>query len=241
MSPEGERLQKVLARAGLGSRREVEEQIKAGRISVNGRRAVLGQRVDASNDEVEVDGSRVPLSADLAHYLFNKPVGVVTTASDPEGRPNVIDLVDMPQRLWPVGRLDMDSEGALLLTNDGELTHRLTHPRFAAPKVYLAYARGTVGARALKALAGGIRLDEGVTGPARVRLVERFPGGTLVEIELREGRNRQVRRMFEALGHPLERLVRTAIGPVRLGHLKPGTLRRLAPEEVRALYRVAGL
>lgn len=241
MSPEGERLQKVLAKAGLGSRRSVEDQIKAGRITVNGRVAVLGQRIDPAKDEVEVDRSRVPLNADLAYYLFNKPAGVVTTAADTEGRPTVLEYVDMPQRLWPVGRLDMDSEGALLVTNDGELTHRLTHPRFAVPKLYLAFARGTVGGRALKALAGGIRLDDGMTGPAKVRLVERFPGGTLVEIELREGRNRQVRRMFESLGHPLKRLVRTAIGPVRLGHLKPGSIRRVAPEEVRSLYRACGL
>ncbi len=241
MSPEGERLQKVLAKAGLGSRRSVEDQIRAGRIIVNGRRAVLGQRIDPTTDEVAVDGSRVPLKADLVYYLFNKPIDVVTTAADTEGRSTVQDYIEMPQRVWPVGRLDMDSEGALLLTNDGELTHRLTHPRFGVPKVYLAYARGTVGARALKALAVGVRLDDGVTGPARVRLVERFPGGTLVEIELREGRNRQVRRMFESLDHPLKRLVRTAVGPVMLGHLKPGTLRRLGPEEARALYRACKL
>jgi len=241
VSPEGERLQKVLAKAGLGSRRSVEDQIRAGRIIVNGRRAVLGQRIDPTTDEVAVDGSRVPLKADLVYYLFNKPIDVVTTAADTEGRSTVQDYIEMPQRVWPVGRLDMDSEGALLLTNDGELTHRLTHPRFGVPKVYLAYARGTVGARALKALAVGVRLDDGVTGPARVRLVERFPGGTLVEIELREGRNRQVRRMFESLDHPLKRLVRTAVGPVMLGHLKPGTLRRLGPEEARALYRACKL
>ena len=241
MSPEGERLQKVLAKAGLGSRRSVEDQIRAGRIIVNGRRAVLGQRIDPTTDEVAVDGSRVPLKADLVYYLFNKPIDVVTTAADTEGRSTVQDYIEMPQRVWPVGRLDMDSEGALLLTNDGELTHRLTHPRFGVPKVYLAYARGTVGARALKARAVGVRLDDGVTGPARVRLVERFPGGTLVEIELREGRNRQVRRMFESLDHPLKRLVRTAVGPVMLGHLKPGTLRRLGPEEARALYRACKL
>ncbi|MDQ3531892.1 MAG: rRNA pseudouridine synthase [Actinomycetota bacterium] len=231
----------MLAKAGLGSRRSVEDQIRAGRITVNGRRAVLGQRIDPTKDEVAVDRSRVPLKTDLVYYLFNKPIDVVTTAADTEGRPTVHDYIEMPQRVWPVGRLDMDSEGALLLTNDGELTHRLTHPRFGVPKVYLAYARGTVGARALKALAVGVRLDDGMTGPARVRLVERFPGGTLVEIELREGRNRQVRRMFESLDHPLKRLVRTAVGPVMLGHLKPGTLRRLAPDEARALYRACRL
>ena len=241
MNPEGERLQKVLAKAGLGSRRAIEDQIRAGRIRVNGRPAVLGQRIDPAKDEVEVDRSRVPLNTALATYLFNKPAGVVTAGADPEGRQTVLDYADLPQRIWPVGRLDMDSEGALLLTNDGELTHRLTHPRFSVPKVYLAHARGTVGGGALRALASGIRLDDGMTAPARVRMVERVPGGTLVEIELREGRNRQVRRMFESLDHPLKRLVRTAIGPLSLGHLKPGTLRRLSAAEMRALYRACGL
>lgn len=241
MSAEGERLQKVLAKAGLGSRRSVEEQIRAGRITVNGHRAVLGQRIDPGNDEVQVEGARVPLGTHLIYYLFNKPLDVVTTAADTEGRQTVFDYVELPQRVWTVGRLDMDSEGALLLTNDGELTHRLTHPRFGVSKVYLAYARGTVGGRALKALAGGVRLDDGPTGPARVRLVERFPGGSLIEIDLKEGRNRQVRRMFDAVGHPVKRLVRTAVGPVTLGHLKPGAVRRLSPEEARSLYRACGL
>ena len=241
MSPDGERLQKVLAKAGLGSRRSVEDQIKAGRITVNGHPAVLGQRIDPTKDEVAVDRSRVPLKTDLVWYLFNKPIDVVTTAADTEGRTTVLDYLDIRQRVWPVGRLDMDSEGALLLTNDGELTHRLTHPRFGVTKAYLAYARGTVGNRALKALARGVELGDGVTAPARVSLVERFPGGTLVEVELKEGRNRQVRRMFEALDHPLKRLVRTAVGPVALGHLKPGTYRRLGHEEARSLYRACGL
>lgn len=241
MSAEGERLQKVLAKAGLGSRRSVEEQIRAGRITVNGHRAVLGQRIDPGNDEVQVEGARVPLGTHLIYYLFNKPLDVVTTAADTEGRQTVFDYVELPQRVWTVGRLDMDSEGALLLTNDGELTHRLTHPRFGVSKVYLAYARGTVGGRALKALAGGVRLDDGPTGIARVRLVERFPGGSLIEIDLKEGRNRQVRRMFDAVGHPVKRLVRTAVGPVTLGHLKPGAVRRLSPEEARSLYRACGL
>lgn len=236
-----ERIQKVLARAGVGSRRHVEDLVAAGRVRVNGTRAQLGARVDPSNDVVEVDGSRVPLAPGLVHYLANKPVGVVSTADDPEGRPTVVDLVDPSLRVWPVGRLDVDTEGAILLTNDGELTHRLTHPRYGVPKTYLAEVRGGVRHRAVVRLARGVELDDGPTAPAEVAVVDRLGPTTLVEITLREGRNRQVRRMLEAVGHPVVRLARTAIGPVGLGRLKPGALRRLSPEEVRALYRAAGL
>lgn len=238
---EGERLQKVLAHAGLGSRRAVEELIAAGRVKVNGRRARLGVRVDPSKDEVEVDGSRVPLHQDLVHYVLNKPAGVVSSASDPEGRPTVVELLDVPARVWPVGRLDTDSEGLLIVTNDGELTHRLTHPRYEVPKTYLAEVRGAVGRGAIKRLIAGVELDDGITKRSRVSLVEATRGGTLLEITITEGRNRQVRRMCEAVGHPVKRLVRTALGPLHLGRLKPGTFRRLSLEEVRALYKACGL
>jgi 23S rRNA pseudouridine2605 synthase len=238
---EGERLQKVLAHAGLGSRRSVEELIAAGRVKVNGRRAILGVRVDPGKDEVEVDGSRVPLRQDLIHYVLNKPVGVVSTAADPEGRQTVVDLLDVPARVWPVGRLDTDSEGLLIVTNDGDLTHRLTHPSFEVPKTYLAEVKGTVGSRAIKQLIAGVPLEDGMTKRARVSLVESTRGGTLLEITIREGRNRQVRRMCEAVGHPVKRLVRTSLGPLQLGRLKPGTFRRLSIEEVQALYRACGL
>ncbi len=238
---EGERLQKVLAHVGLGSRRAVEELIAAGRVKVNGRKAKLGARVDPSKDEVEVDGSRVPLQRDLVHYMLNKPAGVVSTASDPEGRQTVIELLDVPARVWPVGRLDTDSEGLLLVTNDGDLTHRLTHPSFEVPKTYLAEVKGTVGSRAIKQLIAGVELDDGLTKRARVSLVEATRGGTLLEITIIEGRNRQVRRMCEAVGHPVKRLVRTSMGPLQLGRLKPGTFRKLSIEEVRALYRACGL
>lgn len=241
MNEEGERLQKVLAHAGLGSRRAMEELIAAGRVKVNGRRAVLGARIDPSKDEVEVDGSRVPLEQDLVHYVLNKPAGVVSTASDPQGRQTVVDLLDLPARVWPVGRLDTDSEGLLVVTNDGELTHRLTHPRYEIPKTYLAEVRGTVGSRAIKQLIAGVELEDGRTKRAKVSLVEATRGGTLLEITITEGRNRQVRRMCEAVGHPVKRLVRTTLGPLHLGRLKPGTFRRLSLEEVRALYRVCGL
>jgi 23S rRNA pseudouridine2605 synthase len=241
LGEEGERLQKVLAHAGLGSRRAMEELIAAGRVKVNGRRAQLGVRVDPDKDEVEVDGSRVPLEQDLVHYMLNKPVGVVSTASDPEGRQTVVELLDLPARVWPVGRLDTDSEGLLIVTNDGELTHRLTHPRYEVPKTYLAEVKGTAGSRAIKQLIAGVELEDGITKRAKVALVEAIRGGTLLEITITEGRNRQVRRMCEAVGHPVKRLVRTTLGPLQLGRLKPGTFRKLSLEEVRALYRACGL
>ena len=236
---EGERLQKILAHAGVGSRRAVEEMIAAGRIRVNGERARLGRRIDPEKDKVEVDGSVVPLRADLVYYLLNKPAGVVTTAVDPQGRPTVLDLVEAEERVWPVGRLDIGSEGAIVLTNDGELTLRLTHPRYHVPRTYLAQVQGTVGHKVLTELARGIDLDDGPTAPARVGLLERVPGGSLVEITITEGRHRQVRRMFEAVGHPVTRLVRRAIGPLQLGRLKPGDFRKLSHIEVQSLYRAS--
>ena len=240
-SPEGERLQKVLAHAGIGSRRAVEEMIAAGRVTVNGEVAVLGRRIDAEKDKVQVDGSMVPLRAELEYLLLNKPEGVVTTADDEGGRETVLDLVEATGRIWPVGRLDIGTEGALLLTNDGELTHRLTHPRYHVAKTYLAEVTGPVGAAALKRLSRGVELDDGPAAPAEVHLVERGSQRSLVELTISEGRNRQVRRMMEAVGHPVVALVRTAIGPLRIGRLKPGTYRRLTVDEVRALYRVCGL
>ena len=236
-----ERLQKVLAHAGVASRRAVEEMISEGRVTVNGRPARLGQKVDPSKDEVQVDGSRVPLQADLVWYLVNKPTGVVSTAADPEGRPTVVELVDASARVWPVGRLDIESEGLVLVTNDGELTHRLTHPSFEVPKTYLVEVSGGLSDQAVKQLLRGVELDDGEAKAARVTVVDRRPGGTLVEITITEGRNRQVRRMFDAVGSKVLRLVRVSLGPLMLGRLKPGRARRLGPEEVRTLYRAAGL
>jgi 23S rRNA pseudouridine2605 synthase len=236
-----ERLQKVLAHAGLASRRAVEEMIAAGRVSVNGEPARLGQKIDPSKDEVQVDGSRVPLHADLVWYLVNKPAGVVTTASDPEGRPTVVDLVDAPTRVWPVGRLDIDSEGLVLLTNDGDLTHHLTHPSFEVPKTYLVEISGGLSDQAVRELLRGIELDDGPAAATRVHVVDRRAGATLAEITITEGRNRQVRRMLEAVGSKVLRLVRVSVGPLMLGRLKPGRARRLGPEEVRTLYRASGL
>jgi 23S rRNA pseudouridine2605 synthase len=232
-----ERLQKVLARAGLGSRRSVEGLIEQGRVKVNGDVAILGRKVDPYKDEVEVDGSPVPLQPDLVYYLMNKPEGVVTTADDPEGRATVLDLIETNQRVWPVGRLDIATEGALLLTNDGELTHRLTHPSYGVPKTYLAEIGGHLSSAEQRTLAGGVELEDGKTAAATVKVLDRRPGASLVEITIREGRNRQVRRMFEAFDHKVLRLVRTSIGPLELGRLKGGTARHLTPDEVRSLYR----
>ena len=235
----GERLQKALAHAGVGSRRAVEELIKAGRVRVDGRAAVLGQRVDPTKAKVEVDGSIVPLAPDLVYYLLNKPVGVVTTAGDERGRPSVLDIVDLDARVWPAGRLDMDSEGALVLTNDGDLTLRLTHPRFGVRKTYLAEVRGSPSRAALKRLERGVTLDDGPARALAARLVARRDRTSLVEVEMAEGRKREVRRMLDAVGHEAVALARTAIGPVTLGRLKPGTFRKLSAEEVRALYRAS--
>jgi 23S rRNA pseudouridine2605 synthase len=235
----GERLQKVLARAGLGSRRSVEALIEAGRVRVNGQPVKLGARVNVSQDKVEVDGYPIPVAPLLVYYLVNKPVGVVSTVSDPHGRPTVLEFVPGERRLWPVGRLDADTEGALLVTNDGDLTFRLTHPSMGVEKTYVAEVRGSIGARAIARLQRGVELDDGPTAGARAKVVGRTPSSSLVELSIHEGRHRQVRRMLEAVGHPVLRLARVAIGPVTLGRLRPGTARRLRPEELRALYATA--
>lgn len=230
----GDRLQKVLARAGLGSRRVCDDLIAAGRVTVDGRTAVLGQRVQ-SGARVAVDGVPVPVAPDLVYYLLNKPSGVVTTASDPEGRRTVVSLVPAAPRVYPVGRLDYDTEGLIVLTNDGELAQALTHPSRGVAKEYLAEVESRVGPGALRALRQGVELDGRPTAPATVSQVS--PG--VLRLVLHEGRNRQVRRMCEAVGHPVRRLVRTRIGPVTDAGLRPGKWRPLTQGEVRALYDAA--
>ena len=231
--PEGERLQKVLARTGIGSRRVCEDLIAEGRVTVNGTVAELGRRVDPEVDRVEVDGVPISVREGLVHYLLNKPAGVVTTASDPQGRPTVVELVPAEPRVFPVGRLDAETEGLLLLTNDGDLTHRLTHPSFGVEKEYLALVEGTPSAGSLRRLREGIELDDGRTAPARASLQ---PPSSLTLV-IHEGRNRQVRRMCEAIGHPVQRLVRVRIGPIADRQLAPGAWRPLTQDEVRALER----
>jgi 23S rRNA pseudouridine2605 synthase len=228
---EGERLQKLLAAAGFGSRRVCEDLIAEGRVTVDGQVAVLGRRVDPVSAHVEVDGVAVSVRPGLVYYLLNKPPGVVSTADDPHGRPTVVGLVPGEPRVYPVGRLDLDTEGLLLLTNDGDLTHRLTHPSFGVEKEYLAHVRGHPGRNALRHLRDGVDLDDGPTAPARVSLL----APDLVRLVIHEGRNRQVRRMCEAVGHPVTRLVRTRIGPVTDHTLPPGAWRHLRQDEVRGL------
>ncbi|MFI5044015.1 MAG: pseudouridine synthase [Acidimicrobiales bacterium] len=229
----GERLQKVMARAGLGSRRVSEDLIAAGRVTINGETAVLGSRVDVDRDEVALDGVPIGVQPGLVHYLLNKPVGVVTTADDPQGRPTVIDLVPSDPRVHAVGRLDLDTEGLLLLTNDGTLTHRMTHPSFGVEKEYVVEVEGRPSRGAIRKLREGIELDDGPTAPAKVSLLD----SSLVRITIHEGRNRQVRRMCEAVGHPVVRLVRTRIGPLRDPRLGPGEWRELERDDVREIER----
>jgi 23S rRNA pseudouridine2605 synthase len=228
---EPERLQKVLARTGFGSRRVCDDLIAAGRVTVDGARAVLGQRVDPTHSQVAVDGVAVGAAPGLVHYLVNKPAGVVTTASDPEGRPTVLSLVPAEPRVFPVGRLDRLTEGLLIVTNDGELAQLVSHPSHGVAKEYLAEVEGTPGPGALRALRRGVELDDGPSAPATVGVVS--PG--VLRIVVHEGRNRLVRRMCEAVGHPVLRLVRTRIGPVSDPALAPGRWRPLEVAEVRAL------
>lgn len=229
--PSTVRLQKVLARVGYGSRRACEELIDDGRASVNGDIARLGRRVDPEHDVIEVDGVEIGTRPDLVWYLLNKPIGVVTTAADTHGRPTVIEMVPDEPRVFPVGRLDRDTEGLLLLTNDGPLTHRLTHPSFGVDKEYLAEVEGIVSRGALRTLRSGVDLDDGRTAEAKVSQLS--PG--VLRIIIHEGRNRQVRRMCEAVGHPVKRLVRSRIGPLADRTLAPGQWRSLDPGEIRRL------
>ena len=230
-----ERLQKTLARVGFGSRRTCEILIADGRVRVNGQTATLGQKVDPDRDSVEVDGVLIAVRPDLVCYLLNKPAGVVTTASDPEGRPTVIDLVPAEPRVFSVGRLDVATEGLLLITNDGDLAQRISHPSFGVEKEYLAEVTGVPSPGALRRLRQGVELEDGITAPARVGVLS--PG--VLSIVVHEGRNRLVRRMLEAVGHPVRRLARTRIGPISDPTLRPGSWRELSLSEVRALESAA--
>jgi 23S rRNA pseudouridine2605 synthase len=234
---EGVRLQKVLARAGIGSRRACEELIADERVTVDGEIARLGRRVDPSVAEVTVDGVRIGVAEHLVHYLLHKPTGVITTADDPRGRPTVLDLVPAEPRVFSVGRLDQDTEGLLLLTNDGDLAHRLTHPSFGVDKEYLAAVARRPSRDGLRRLREGIELDDGPTAPARVSMLD----DRTLRLVIHEGRNRQVRRMCDAVGTPVERLVRTRIGPLSDPSLVAGEWRPLTQDEVRGLERATAV
>ena len=232
----GERLQKVLARAGIGSRRVCDELIEDGRVTVNGEVARLGQRVDVGSDRISVDSVPVGVLPGLVHYLVNKPAGVVVTASDPEGRPTILDFVPLDPRVFSVGRLDFATEGLIILTNDGELSQLLTHPSHGVEKEYLAQVRGDVTPSAIRALREGVEIEPGViTQPAKVVNV----GDNVLKIVIHEGKNRQVRRMCDAVSLQVVRLVRTRIGSISDSQLPPGSFRHLSQDEVRTLSEVA--
>ncbi|AKK28216.1 pseudouridine synthase [Mycobacterium sp. EPa45] len=244
--PEGVRLQKVLSQAGVASRRVAERMITDGRVEVDGRIVTeLGTRVDPVNADIRVDGARIVLDDSMMYLAINKPIGMHSTMSDDRGRPCVGDLVEHRVRgnknLFHVGRLDADTEGLLLLTNDGELAHRLMHPSFEVPKTYLATVTGSVPRGLGKTLRAGIELDDGPVAVDDFAVVDAVPGKTLVRVTLHEGRKRIVRRLLAAVGYPVEALVRVSIGEVTLGEQRPGSIRVLTRKEVGDLYKAVGL
>jgi len=235
-------LQRVLARAGLGSRRSVEVLIAEGRVSVNGRPAELGNRVDPAMDRITVDGVPVPTDPELRYFVLNKPAGVTSTLRDPHAERTVAAFLPPGEpRLVPVGRLDRDSEGLLLLTNDGDLAHRLLHPGYGVEKEYLVEVEGEISRQAIGRLVRGVLLQDGPARVLKAALVERSRGRSALTVVMGEGRKREVRRMLAAVGHQVTRLVRVRIGPVRLDRLRPGEIRPLGSEEVMGLYRVTAL
>lgn len=237
---EGMRLQRYLALAGVASRRAAEDLIRAGRVTINKKIAILGNRVP-EDAKVCVDGQRVVPAISRVLLVAYKPTGMMTTLRDPEGRPTIAQLIPKSLRLHPVGRLDYDTSGLLLLTNDGSLTHVLTHPRYGVEKTYRVQVRGRLGPEALLALQEGVTLEEGTTQPAKVRVIASRRILTTVDLTIHEGRNRQVRRMLEELGHPVDALTRTVFGPFRLGTLSPGEVREASDLEWAAVERIVGL
>jgi len=235
-----ERLQKVLAQAGVASRRQSEELIVQGRVEVNGKKITeLGTKVNPQEDIILVDGKPINQEEEKVYFLLNKPAGYISSAKDPEGRPTVLDFFSsVRQRIYPVGRLDYDTEGLILLTNDGELTHALTHPSHEISKVYLARVEGVPQKETLRQFARGLQLEDGITAPAKIFIQDISKGKALLEIEIHEGRNRQVRRMCEAIGHPVVYLKRTKVGPLELGDLPRGHFRPLSRKEVKELKKL---
>jgi 23S rRNA pseudouridine2605 synthase len=236
-----ERVQRALARGGLGSRRACEELIKEGRVAINGRPAELGDKVDPSADVITVDGDRVAADPEMRYFLLNKPAGVITTMEDPQGRTDITGFLPEGPRVFPVGRLDQDSEGLLILTNDGELANRLTHPRYGVEKEYLAEVDGTPAPKLLSRLRSGVELGDGPAKVLDVRVASQSGERAALRVVMGEGRKREVRRLLDAVGLPVVRLVRLRQGPLRLQGVGPGETRALTPEEVRQLYLAAGL
>lgn len=228
------RLQKFLAYAGIASRRASEKLILDGRVQVNGRVVrELGIKIDSDVDEVKLDGKICHIKNRYIYIIMNKPKGIITTVKDPFGRPTVTDvLVGLKERVYPVGRLDKDTEGLLILTNDGEVTYKLTHPRHEIEKTYIAFVKGKVNKQQMHLLEKGIRLEDGITAPAKVRIINSNQEHTVIEIKIHEGRKRQIRRMCEAIGHPVTYLKRTQIGMLSLNGLKPGQWRYMTAKEV---------
>lgn len=236
-----ERLQKLMAQAGLASRRECEAWIAAGRVQVNGRTVKLGDKANPLTDDITLDGKPLDLRRDrLVYIALHKPKGIISSTEDElnQGRATVRDLIDVPGHLYPVGRLDKPSEGLMLLTNDGDLAHKLTHPRFGHEKTYDVLVGGDISEATLEKWRWGVMLDEEVTAPAKITVLERYGDATRLEIVLQEGRKRQIRRIAADLGHPVLRLVRLRIGSLELGNLEPGQWRFLRPREVAALRRL---
>lgn len=239
---DGIRLQKILASAGIGSRRVCEGLIADGRVTVDGQVVELGARVDPATSIIHVDGTRIPIAPGIVVLALNKPRGVVTTMSDEHGRRCVGDLVtDREERLFHVGRLDADTEGLLILTNDGELANRLGHPSHEIDKEYLATVEGEITRDALRQLERGVDLEDGIAACDRIRIVSQVPGRSMVELVIHEGRNRIVRRMLDSVGFPVTDLVRTRIGPLYLAQQRSGTMRTLQGSELYALYTAVGL
>lgn len=240
-----ERLQKILARAGVASRREAEQWIIQGRVTVNGTVVrELGSKADPVKDSIKVDGKRIKPAPQLLYFALHKPAGVITSVRDPRNRPDLTTFlarIGENKRVFPVGRLDFNSSGLLLLTNDGELAQRLTHPRFGVKKLYHVKLSACPTEEELARLRQGIRLKDGMTSPARIRILEKLRKNAWIEIEIHEGRYREVRRMFEALGYFVEKLIRVRVGPVSLGDLAPGRMRPLSRSEIRMLRKHVGL
>ncbi|MBI5639460.1 MAG: rRNA pseudouridine synthase [Nitrospirae bacterium] len=233
-----QRIQKIIAEMGLASRRHAEELITEGRVTVNGKVAQIGMKADLFRDHIKVDGKLLTRPEKKVYYVFHKPRGVVTSMSDPEGRPTVHDFLrGIKQRVFPVGRLDYDSEGMLLLTNDGDFSHAVLHPSRKIPKTYLVKVKGVLEEEDLERLRNGIRLDRIVTAPAKVKRLRKTEQNSWIEMTIFEGKKRQIRRMLERVGHPVMRLMRVKISSIDMGELKPGTYRHMTPEEMKTMLK----